>query len=592
MDAYNGLVAFLPDSKLLLHASYAGLSELDRLPTADRIIRDTLIESNDGRGILPHPSVLNIYANGCRDGTGGINCTKACADHDLLFQDWQTQWNCLTLATMATYEPYPHDYNNLDTAGDTAEILDYLAIPDLAKFDAVSVYKSFHACANGSSELDGDFDTLARPADVSEPDHAPMRHPPDIHAWGLELSRLCDVSYIENFKVDPDLAGPGVVLAYIIAHAIVLYAWLCIRLLHVASSIDWFATLTRYKGRIYSLITFQRSRLARRIDHSTSTFIVELQEAQCFFISAVQIGLLYAASQPAVAPSDKWQSFITNRLLMRDLTIIAVLPLLLNQITLYKLQLSSYYSLSLCTLALIMSFVTTQASVLAGLDIDAICYWTWSYRSKPCGDKPEVTAFCRFRYYDGARIDQPEFLMSVAATALGLVWFKKLWTEVAGTLWLGNYAQSVSNKEVLLLLQMIQLGRLLTSIFILVSEVIFIRYMVLNLISLFYLLDYISGFLLAPVSWSVGQIVSVLVWAPAVSKYVYLLMFGVERSFAIRLSKAFAVIRKPEKVKASGSQGATDGHGDSTSGSTVELAAAQFRSPATTDAQSPLGEIF
>ncbi|TFA98396.1 hypothetical protein CCMA1212_009809 [Trichoderma ghanense] len=425
---------------------------------------------------------------------------------------------------MATYEPYPHDYNSSNTAGDTAEILEYLAVPDLAKFDAVDVFKSFHACANGSLELDGDFESLARLPDASEPDHAAMRHPPNIHALGLELSQQCDASYIENFKVDPDLAGPGVVLAYIMAHAIVLYAWLCIRLLHIASSMDWFATLTRYKRRVYSLITFQRSHLAKRLDYATSTFIVELQEAQCFFISAVQIGLLYAASQPAIAPTDQWQSFLTNRLLMKDLTIIAILPLLLNQVTLYKLQLGSYYSLLLCTAALIMSFVTTQASVLAGLDVDAICYWTWSYRSKPCDRKSEITAFCRFRYYDGARIDQAEFLLGIAATALGLIWFKKLWAECAGTLWLRNYAQAVSKKRTLLLLQMIQLGRFLTSVFIFVSEVIFIRYMVLNLISLFYLLDYISGFLLAPVSWSVGQIVSVLVWAPAVSKYVYLLI--------------------------------------------------------------------
>ncbi|KAL7810722.1 hypothetical protein V8C44DRAFT_331893 [Trichoderma aethiopicum] len=586
MEAYNGLVTLLPGSKLLFNASHAGLSELDRLPTADRIIRGTLIDSNDGHRILPRPSILNIYANGCGDGVGGINCTKACADHDLLFQDWQTQWNCLTLATMATYEPYPHDYGSSATAGDTAGILDYLAVPDLASFDAIDVFKSFHTCANGSLDAYGDFENFTRPSDAAEADHAAMRHPPNIHAWGLELSQLCDVSYIENFKVDPDLAGPGVVLAYIMAHAIVFYAWLCIRLLHIASSIDWFATLTRYKGKVYSLITFQRSRLAKRIDYSTSTFIVELQEAQCFFISAVQIGLLYAASQPAIAPTDAWQSFLTNRLLMRDLTIIAVLPLLLNQVTLYKLQLGSYYSLLLCTTALIMSFVTTQAPVLAGIDVDAICYWTWSYRSRPCDRKSETTAFCRFRYYDGARIDQPEFLLGIAATTLGLIWFKKLWAEFAGTLWLRNYAQGVSKKETLLLLYVIQLGRLLTSIFIFASEIIFIRYIVLNIISLYYLLGYISGFLLAPVSWSVGQIVSVLVWAPAVSKYIYLLIFGVERSFAIRLSKAFAVIRKPDKVKAGESRGQTDDHDDSTEGSTVELTAALPSATEASDSQS------
>lgn len=212
MEEYDGLVTFFPDSGLLLNESYLSSSKLNRLPTTDRIIQGTMIDSTDRSGILPYPSILNLYAGGCQsfpyvNSTEGghaydesfTNCTMACGDKTFLFLDWQTQWNCLTLANMAINKPYPHKYNNSNTTGDTARILDYLAVTNLTAFDSVGVLKMFFDYADRSSPYTQEILDNMNFTDSSDP--------PNIHALGIALSHVCDdVIFILN----PDLAGPGV----------------------------------------------------------------------------------------------------------------------------------------------------------------------------------------------------------------------------------------------------------------------------------------------------------------------------------------------------------------------------------------------
>ena len=62
-------------------------------------------------------------------------------------------------------------------------------------------------------------------------------------------------------------------------------------------------------------------------------------------------------------------------------------------------------------------------------------------------------------------------------------------------------------------------------------------------------------------------------------------LVGVERSFAIRLSQAFAVIRTPDK--AGDSQEGMDEHDGSAPGSAVELTAALFMATEMRDSQPP-----
>ncbi|KAI8674634.1 hypothetical protein NCS57_00362100 [Fusarium keratoplasticum] len=49
--------------------------------------------------------------------------------------------------------------------------------------------------------------------------------------------------------------------------------------------------------------------------------------------------------------------------------------------------------------------------------------------------------------------------------------------------------------------------------------------------------------------WGIGQVIAVLIWAPVLSKYLYLIIFGMEKGFLYRLSRAFMVVKRPSETK-------------------------------------------
>jgi hypothetical protein len=255
-----------------------------------------------------------------------------------------------------------------------------------------------------------------------------------------------------------------------------------------------------------------------RVEQSTSVFIMEMQEAHCFFILAVQAGLLYDRSKPMEAyGAPDWHDSLYTRSIMKGLTVIAALPALLYQMILYKLRLDSAYSLSLCTIVFIMSYVASETSLTKEFDTKYI-YSTAFYRGvKKCGDRFQMRVLCTFSPYEwGVGTYEVKFHMQLCLTALILLWVKKLWTEFAGTLWLSNYAQRVSKKEPLILLFMIQLVRLLTTMFIVILEIIFTIYIGLSLPTLYHT---VGGS-----EFTIGQMVAVLIWAPPIAKFIYLLI--------------------------------------------------------------------
>ncbi|PNP55933.1 hypothetical protein THARTR1_03870 [Trichoderma harzianum] len=194
-----------------------------------------------------------------------------------------------------------------------------------------------------------------------------------------------------------------------------------------------------------------------------------------------------------------------------------------------------------------MSYVASAASILEGMDIDTIYRMSADGDNEKCGGFATLADLCDGHYFIGTLYEfRPRFLMNMCFAALCLLWSKKLWTEAAGTLWLRNYAEKISGTESLVLLYMIQLGRFLTDTFLFAFEIIIVVLMWSNFFMLFGIWDDVGSFDETNV-WPIGQVISALVWAPVVAKYLYLLIFGVERAFSIRISQAFAVVRRPRQ---------------------------------------------
>lgn len=286
-------------------------------------------------------------------------------------------------------------------------------------------------------------------------------------------------------------------------------------------------SFTRYRGKVYAFVTFQRSRLAIRVRHSTATFIAEMQEAQCFFLLAVQVGLIFANGKPDEDfGSDSWQDILFNRSIMKGLTATAALSILLNQILLYKVRLDSVYSLLLCTAVFIMIYVDFLAPLTRGIDFNSIDdKFRLDDPSGKCGKMQSMASHCSVKDETGLR--RPQFLMRMCLTVLILLWFKKLWREFGGAQRLKYYAKTASGMENLAALYLIQLGRLFMTMFILVSEVTFVVFMAMNFGTIYSVLLFPDQLLSSTPHvgpWSIGQIISVQVWAPVIAKYLYILI--------------------------------------------------------------------
>lgn len=203
MEAYDGLVRYFTTAKLPLNESFLTGNELDRWPTIDKIIAHTLIEPNDASGILPYPSILNLYGNGCKTDNNEINCTEACGDVQFLFQDWQTMWNCLTLVNMALTKPHLHHFDDPNTTGDASRTLSHLAIANLARFDALGVLQKFVDCSLTPYDLNT---TCSGEYPICHYDGY-IDGPLELSKLGRRISRICDFTFRPS---EADIAGPGV----------------------------------------------------------------------------------------------------------------------------------------------------------------------------------------------------------------------------------------------------------------------------------------------------------------------------------------------------------------------------------------------
>ncbi|KAI9170618.1 hypothetical protein HJFPF1_00087 [Paramyrothecium foliicola] len=180
--------------------------------------------------------------------------------------------------------------------------------------------------------------------------------------FAIYRSLSYDICRDLEVEINPDIFGAGdqVAVSYTMQIVITLFAWLAIRFIGARATVDSFASpfgflrkeresfTDRHPSVSSVLIRMEQTNLA----HATKTFVSEFQEAQCFFVIAVQIALLYANPLPADANgSNNWQSLVSNRQTSETIAIQAALLLIVVQISLSQAQLGSYYSFLLVFVA-------------------------------------------------------------------------------------------------------------------------------------------------------------------------------------------------------------------------------------------------
>lgn len=306
--------------------------------------------------------------------------------------------------------------------------------------------------------------------------------------------------------------------------------------------------------------------------HTTAAFLTEFHEAQCFFIFATSVALIYAQKQPAdFNGAENWQSLVDNQALLSILGLSGAAPLVLTQLTLHRLSMSSVYSLTCSTLALIMAGVAMTQ--LKEFDADRVHHmFRQAEGIEECGWSPSLRTFCATSYED-----QKKSVVQIFPwlALLFVLWWIKIESMLSKGR--GSYPARAKKQH---LEDVFALSRRATAtewtkdivprfvhLCIPVAHGIIVFIVIRNL-------DYLRSSLGQGPSgedeWNIGQIIAMLIWVPVLAKYLYtvlckcqidpprrtrwhkhqfltLFLVGMERGFAIRLSNAFTIRRKTEK---------------------------------------------
>ncbi|EXK84498.1 hypothetical protein FOQG_11513 [Fusarium oxysporum f. sp. raphani 54005] len=548
MDGLTRDAVSRPDTSTILWGTlYEPWNLFERLDKGDRV------------AVAEPVTLLRDVCSG--HDSPGKNCSIICNSSDDLFASWKTLWQCLSLtsltlanSTFSTLDQHHNGTGNRTPREQITSALSSFGVHNGTDFDGKVVLNLTYECAAASCR-----DTSMGECSIGQFD--PGYFESETIQWIKvyeALEPLCDG--LES-DINIDIAGPGVLITYITQTAMVVFAWLFFLLLKVNKFINTstsiFTHLFRKRNPGPNLLTHRVSGLERlertNLAHATSTFLAELHEAQCFFVVAIEIALINASSRSAIfTGADNWQSLLWNRDSVQFLAGMGAWPIILGQISLRRAELDSMYYLILSTLALALAGVA--ADTAANPDPDRIYKMFQGQNTlEECGGHPSLRTFCVEERESIYWYVFPAGSIYAFLGLLAILWWARLWSLCNSPVSFVKRHKSLTKRQheawewfkwfvikaSLLGIHIAEAGALACICFGLAV----IRAPLLNL-----LLRGETG------TWSVGQLVAVLIWAPVISKYAHLAILGVEKGFRLRLSKAFEIVKRSDTRPGSDSE--------------------------------------
>jgi hypothetical protein len=323
---------------------------------------------------------------------------------------------------------------------------------------------------------------------------------------------------------------------------IVIYAWCMVRLATARKALNSLRSpffRLRHKSKpfnfhpqIETIFDFIET---RKLTQSTIAFLVDLQEAQCFFIIAAQIAILYALPQtPTFNGIEDWDTLFVNHVFIRYLASVGPLPIVVAQTSLRLVSLDSVYTLFLSTLAVVLS---TAASNLSFPDVEKVYDMFRDHNQlEECGGNPSLTTFCVTHdatdvvgsAYGALGQDLFFSLKYITITIICVLWVCKGYSASihadtsteAGRSWFQRQYRSAYadyfEKHEKSLACVIRVFSYLVTVFLVAAELLLVTYICSSL-------AFLNSVLSLPkmTVWNIGQIIAVLVWAPVLLKYIY-----------------------------------------------------------------------
>ncbi|RSM05202.1 hypothetical protein CEP52_006401 [Fusarium oligoseptatum] len=473
---------------------------------------------------------INIATTGvCGDAKSGHkNCSEVCSRRSDMFDSWAIISHCLTLASLSLAGETFSGLNE-SSLGLINDALHRFSIEDATEFPGELVLNNTFECAMTSCETD------SGECRMKELGSNYIVH--GLVHWNVmaeSLTRMCEGIEI---NVNGDVAGPGVIISYFIQMGMALYAWAFIML---PKTMNAMAALAHFLGRILHSFGFKRRIIANRpslskrleqtnLTHATSTFLVEFHEAQCFFVISIEIALLYSASRVSFTGVTTRAALVLFSHLLSIIACLGAWPILLTQASLRRARLDSFYYLTLSTAAMLLALWASLEVVYPDFDETRELLAGQNMISE-CVSIMDVS---------------PPGMRHVFLLLISLFWVPKLWELMSAKItWLRKKLKpsTKQRRKGTVWKRTVHIG--IAVVFFLATDGIAMTFIIFSLYDLRNLrLELDLG------EWSVGQVIAVLVWAPVISKYLYLIIFGVEKGFLYRISRAFAVVKRPIKIE-------------------------------------------
>ncbi|KAF4451830.1 hypothetical protein FALBO_16264 [Fusarium albosuccineum] len=399
-----------------------------------------------------------------------------------------------------------------------------MSITNATQFDGMRVINDTYECAAAScrDQSMGDC-TIVRP-DSDYAQDGGVRWIELYHS----LSKICD--NLES-ELSPDIAGPGVLISYITQTAMALYVWLFVLLLQTKNIIDPLkSTIDTMLGKRCGTATLRprQPSIIHRLEqtnvaHATSTFLADLHEAQCFFVIAIAIALLYAGSQSAVfTGADNWQSLLRNHDSVNVLAGTGTWPIILTQMSLRRADLDSIYYLILSAVTLVLEAVASDTAIRP--EADKVYRMFKGLNNQPaCGGNPSLRTFGVDTDYDPYFGPLGSTTIYVYLGLLGVLWWVRFWEWLSATERFQLKFNRLSKTSNIIYVRTAYTLSKMARILIFAAEFSAILIMGFGVASVHSALagtldQSDSG------SWSVGQVIALMIWAPLLSKYLHLII--------------------------------------------------------------------
>ncbi|KAF7555135.1 hypothetical protein G7046_g6618 [Stylonectria norvegica] len=463
-----------------------------------------------------------LFSSGCQvDGVA--DCTRACNDVGLFFGSLETFYNCAALASIAYWSRDARSYYVSDETERNASAI--MGAGSLAEFDGQPVLRSFVACAQDACEHDG----LSVPCD----------HAIDELLYG-ESSPEEIFDAMETFcpdlaaQINPDIFGPGVLISYVLQVSFSAMLYLALKGFTLWVRITQGSkpkprpkphALKRSMTRIESMV-WRDSGATSRTSIAIATTLVEFQEAQCWFVFAVQIASILAI----VVNSQEgafWGEIIVNAAIAFHVSQNGVLPMFLIQVCLHHEGIRNWHTFIGFFIEYVLAVVATTQKIYFK---DAFELFRKQNKIKTCGYNPSPRTYCAARsgvaglqlsFFPHPMLYKMVFLVLDTVAIVVLLLDQLAWTlrrhRFTSHIQLGKYRVGRWPGRTK------RHGLRLKRWFWRILEV---SYLVINILYMVSLIKVINAESFAANKWSYGQIIAVTVWGPVIVKLFDLLLSG------------------------------------------------------------------